>query len=130
MRNPNLAAAAAITVAVSTLGATGALAAGPADSRVGSQGDCTQSSQWKLDAQEDNGRIRVDWEVDTGIKGQHWSWRLLHNGGESFRGNAVTKDGGSYKLEKLVIDAPGTDRIVLKSHNAATGEQCRGSLRF
>jgi hypothetical protein len=122
--------AAAFATVVAVTGTSPALAAGPQDGGVSNEGNCNKTSQWKLDAQPDNGRIRVRWEVDTGIKGQHWSWRLLHNGGESFRGNAVTKDGGSYTIERLIIDAPGTDRIVFKSHNAATGEQCKGSVRF
>lgn len=31
--------------------------------------------------------------------------RLLHNGGVSAKGHAVTKDGGSFKVERTMIDA-------------------------
>jgi hypothetical protein len=123
------AAVASVALALTSLSSLSAFAStSPND--VHNEGDCNQTSRWKLTASSDNGRIRVEAEVDSGVKGQHWSWRILHNGDESARGNAVTKDGGSYKITKLVTDLPGTDRIVFKSHNAATGEQCKGSVRF
>jgi hypothetical protein len=113
----------------------GTLSALPASAQVAKggverQGKCSGNSDWRLRADPDSGRIRVEAEVDSGVKGQHWSWRILHNGGESFRGNAVTDGGGSYKVQRLIIDLPGKDRIVFKSHNGATGEQCNGSVKY
>jgi hypothetical protein len=111
---------------LSTVPAVAAGALGGVERR----GDCSQTAQWRLEADPDNGRIAVEAEVDSGVKGQHWSWRLIHNGSESARGNAVTKGGGSYKVDKTLIDLGGRDRIVFKSHNASTGEQCHGSVRY
>jgi len=121
--------AAFVACLLGILSALPAIAATPLNG-VQNEGPCSQSSEWKLKADSDNGRIKVEAEVDTGIKGQHWSWRLIHNGSLSARGNAVTKDGGSYTVQRNILDAPGLDRIVFKSHNAGTGEQCHGSVKF
>lgn len=122
-------------IVASTVLAVTAAAMAPASASSGGgpverRGDCTGSSQWRLKASPDNGRIRVEAEDDTGVKGQHWSWRLLHNGGVSARGNAVTKDGGSFEIQRSMVDIGGVDSIGWRSRNKANGERCNGNLEY
>jgi hypothetical protein len=56
---------------------------------------------------------------------------MRHNGQLSARGVAVTKaPSGSFDVRRLMVDAPGADRIGWRARNPKTGEVCRGSLRF
>ncbi|MDH4159817.1 MAG: hypothetical protein OEV62_06140 [Actinomycetota bacterium] len=101
------------------------------DADVIKRGSCTGASDWKLKASPQNGRIEVEGEVDSNVNGQTWRWRLRHNGRLSARGVAVTKPpSGSFDVRRLMVDAPGTDRIGWRARNPQTGEVCRGSLRF
>ena len=101
------------------------------DADVIKRGSCTGASDWKLKASPENGRIEVEGEVDSNVNGQTWRWRLSHNGRLSARGVAVTKPpSGSFDIRRLMVDAPGTDRIAWRASNPGTGEVCRGSLRF
>jgi hypothetical protein len=101
------------------------------DADVIKRGSCTGSSDWKLKASPQNGRIEVEGEVDSNANGQRWRWRLRHNGHLSARGASVTgPPSGSFDVRRLMVDAPGTDRIGWRARNPRTGEVCRGSLRF
>lgn len=125
------------TLAVGALALSGALTlslSAPAlanDADVIKRGSCTGASDWKLKASPENGRIEVEGEVDSNVNGQTWRWRLRHNGHLSARGVAVTKPpSGSFDVRRLMVNAPGTDRVVWRARNPQTGEVCRGSLRF
>lgn len=59
----------ALGFAVST--ATPALAN---DDDVIHRGGCSDSSDWKLKASPEDGRIEVEGEVDSNVKGQTWRW--------------------------------------------------------
>jgi hypothetical protein len=121
-------------VAVSTTLLLGTVAALPAAAYSGagseSSGSCTKGSQWQLRADPHDGRIQVEAEVDSGVKGQHWTWRIVHNGGVAAHGKAVTKDGGSFKVQRLLINLPGTDSIGWRSTNHASGEHCSGGVKY
>ncbi len=125
------------TLAVGAFALSGALTlslSAPAlanDADVIKRGSCTGASDWKLKASPENGRIEVEGEVDSNVNGQTWRWRLRHNGHLSARGVAVTKPpSGSFDVRRLMVNAPGTDRVVWRARNPQTGEVCRGSLRF
>jgi len=95
------------------------------------RGNCAGSTDWKLKAKSDDGRIEVEAEIDSGVSGQVWVWRILHNGGVSAKGRATTKPpSGSYEVRRLLIDASGVDRIGIRSTNTVTLESCAGNLRF
>jgi hypothetical protein len=123
-----------LAVAAAALGLTASAVATPAlasggDDDVRRSGHCSANSTWKLKAKPDDGRIEVEGEVDSNRVGQHWTWRILHNGGVSARGTSTTvAPSGSFSVERRVVNAAGTDRIGWRSHNAATGESCSGSL--
>lgn len=116
------------------LGGTMAMTAVPAlanDADVITRGPCSASSDWKLKASPENGRIEVEGEVDSNVNGQRWSWQLSHNGELSARGaKTTTAPSGSFDVRRLVVNANGADKIGFRAKNHKTGEVCRGSLTF
>ena len=110
-----------------TLAAT--VPASAADDDVTRRGSCSASSTWKLKAKPDDGRLEVEAEVDSNVRGQQWNWRILHGGEVSARGTARTAGAsGSFTVERRLVDSSGTDRIGFRASNPSTGEQCVGRL--
>lgn len=125
----------AIRIGAVALAGTALLAtAGPAlanDADVIRRGGCSGSSDWKLKASPENGRIEVEGEVDSNRTGQTWKWRMLHNGTVSARGTATTTGpSGSFDVRRVMVNLAGADQIGWRATNPATGEVCRGSLSF
>jgi hypothetical protein len=110
------------------------LVAAPAhanDDDVIRRGSCSGSTDWKLKAGPEDGRIEVEGEVDSNRNGQTWRWRLRHDGSLSARGTATTHGpSGSFEVRRVVVDASGTDHLVFRARNPQTGEVCRGVLNF
>jgi hypothetical protein len=110
------------------------LVAAPAfagDDDVIRRGSCSGSTDWKLKAGPEDGRIEVEGEVDSNRNGQTWRWRLRHNGSLSARGTATTHGpSGSFEVRRVVVNATGTDHLVFRARNPQTGEVCRGVLNF
>ena len=47
------------------------------------------------------------------------------------QGTATTKaPSGSFEVRRVVVDAPGTDKLVFRARNPRTDEVCRGVVRF
>ncbi len=115
-------------VAIAAAGVTPATAGG-AD--VVRRGQCSESAHWKVKASPQDGRIEVEGEVDSNRNGQTWRWRIVHNGHTSAHGKAKTKaPSGSFDVRRVIVDMAGTDRIGWRARQPATGQTCRGSLRF
>lgn len=93
------------------------------------RGACSASSDWKLKAKHDNGRIEVEFEVDSNRIGQTWNVRLSDNGQQFFAGTRRTVGpSGSFEVRRLTANRTGTDHIVGFARNARSGETCRGAL--
>ncbi|MDT4913921.1 MAG: hypothetical protein QOC66_3049 [Pseudonocardiales bacterium] len=104
-------------VAVAALAAP-LLIAGPAsargggDSAVRNSGRCVGGGVFELKAKHDDGRIEVEYEVDTNRAGQVWRVRLSDNGVLVFSGNATTvAPSGSFEVRRLIPNRAGSDRI-------------------
>lgn len=128
---PALAATSAVTLAGLLLSAQPALASGGDDDEQIRRGSCSASTDWKVKAKTDDGRIELEGEVDSNRNGQTWRWKIKHKGTVSARGTSrTTGPSGSFDVERRLTDLPGTDAFVFKAKNAATGEVCRGRLAF
>ena len=115
-----IAGALALTMAV-------ALPASAKSPAVVRQGSCSGNSHWKLKLAPDNGRIEVQFEVDSNVNGQTWHVRIIKNGTQIFSGNRVTRPpSGSFEVRKLAHDNSGTDRFRARAVNMANGETCVG----
>lgn len=98
---------------------------------VARSGSCSGSTDWKLKAKAEDGRIAVEGEIDSNVSGQVWTWRILHNGDVSVKGRATTKPpSGSFDVRRLLVNTAGTDTIGIRSTNTSTGETCAGNLKF
>ena len=119
----------ALVAAAAPVAVAGTATAGDGD--VVRRGSCTGSTDWKLKAKYDDGRIEVEGEVDSNRNGQDWRWRMVHNGSLSARGWATTHaPSGSFSVERRMVNLGGTDKIVFRARNPRTGEVCRGVVRI
>lgn len=91
-------------------------------------GHCSGATTSKIKLSKDNGRIEVQFEVDSNRVGQTWSVRLRDNGVRFFLGNRITlAPSGSFELRRLHANMAGPDTIVGRAVNAKTGEVCRAT---
>jgi hypothetical protein len=92
------------------------------------RGSCSGRSDWKLKLSPEDGRIEVQFEVDSNVNGQTWHVRIRQNGERIFAGTRVTKaPSGSFEVRKLTNNTAGTDRFRARAINAATDETCAGA---
>jgi hypothetical protein len=110
----------------------GGIAAGPAAAKDGDvirRGNCTGATDWKLKAKPDDGRLEVEFEVDSNRNGQTWAVQITDNGVEVFSGNRTTQPpSGSFSVERRIANRAGADTIRARATNARSGETCTGSL--
>jgi hypothetical protein len=94
-------------------------------------GSCSNSSDWKLKFSPEDGKIEVEFEVDTPRVGQSWNVTLKKNGATFFQGMRTTQaPSGSFTVRRVVSNPAGTDNFVGRAVNQATGEVCRGTASF
>jgi hypothetical protein len=119
-------AAGALMLAIGS-GTIGASSASAKGSDVVKTGACSGSSDWKLKLSPDDGRIEVEFEVDSNKVGQTWHVRILMDDTKIFSGNRVTQaPSGSFTVHKRVNNPPGTDTFKARATNMANGETCTG----
>ena len=118
-------AALAGTIALTIAGAAPAVAG---DRDVIREGACSGGSDWKLKLSPEDGRLEVEFEVDSNVVGQTWRVRLFQNGSRFFAGTRQTiGPSGSFELRRVVNNTAGTDSFRARAVNAATGEVCVGT---
>lgn len=109
----------------SALPVLGTSAAHASDGEVIRRGSCTGSTDWKIKAKHDDGRIEVEAEIDSNRVGQTWNWVLRHNGVIRARGQSTTKaPSGSFEVERRTTNAGGADFFKFRAVNPRTGEVC------
>jgi hypothetical protein len=116
-------------------GIVGLLGAAPVamakDGDVIKRGSCSGASAWKLKLSPQNGRIEVEFEVDSNRVGQTWRVRLTKNGTKIFAGTKVTMgQSGSFTVRKVTANGAGNETIRGRAVNRATGESCVGAATF
>jgi hypothetical protein len=91
-------------------------------------GSCSGSSDWKLKLSREDGKIEVEYEVDSNKVGQHWRVKLFENGNRIFRGTKTTQGAsGSFTVRTLAKNTAGTDSFRAHAVNLASGETCGGT---
>ena len=101
------------------------------DDRVERRGSCSGSTDWKIKAKSDDGRIEVEAEIDSNRVGQTWNWKFKHNGTVFARGTSTTKaPSGSFEVERKPANFAGTDRFVFRAVNPRSGEVCRATISW
>lgn len=127
-----IAAVGITAVALGPLAGLGVAAhASDGDYRVQRTGSCSGSADWKLKAKQDDGRIEVEFEVDSNRNGQRWNVRLLRDGSLVWSGTRTTlAPSGSFDVERRISNSRGDDVIVGRAVHPATGQVCRGRVVF
>ena len=100
------------------------------DPEVINRGRCSQGSQWKVRIRLDgDGRLDLNFEVDSNVPGQTWRAGMAYNGDVVFNGFATTDQvDGEFDIDVEVANEPGQDRLDAAARNPSTGETCRGSV--
>jgi hypothetical protein len=89
---------------------------------------CSASSRVKLRARAEDGRIRLELEVDTRRNAASWTVVLLHERRIVFRSSRRTlPPSGSFEVRRVVDDWFGPDAVVARATGPA-GETCRVSV--
>jgi hypothetical protein len=93
-------------------------------------GMCSAGADWKIKAKNDDGRIEVEFEVDSNRIGQRWAWALSDNGVLKRTGVKYTSGpSGSFSVERHIANMPGNDALSVTARNRA-GQTCLMSLTF
>jgi hypothetical protein len=116
----------AAMLAVSVAGAVPALAK---DGDVIRRGSCSGATDWKLKLSPEDGKIEVEYEVDSNRRGQPWAVRIVKNGSVIFRGNRTTSGpSGSFEVRVVTSNPAGSD--VFRARATHARETCRGGATF
>jgi 2-methylaconitate cis-trans-isomerase PrpF len=90
-------------------------------------GACSGASDWKLKVAPDNGRLELEFEVDSNKVGQTWRVRIFHDGVRIFAGKRLTKaPSGSFTVRLFTPNHAGTDHFRARAVNLASSETCLG----
>lgn len=101
------------------------------DDRIIRTGSCSGTADWKLKVKSDDGRLEVEWEVDSNRSGQTWRVRVRDNGALVVKTRATTGGAsGSFSVERLIGNRAGGDGIVARSRDLSSGQLCVGRLTF
>jgi hypothetical protein len=122
----------AFSIGIAAVIAAGSLAIAPSatakDGDIRKEGNCSGSTDWKLKLSEEDGRIEVEFEVDSNVNGQEWRVTLKKDGERIYRRVKTTKGpSGSFEARKVTGDGSGTEHIVGKARNLNSDETCRGA---
>src|ERR671921_496342 len=110
-----LAITAAALLALPVLAVAPAQASG-GGGEVRRSGSCSGSTDWKIKAKPDDGRIEVEAEIDSNRNGQTWRWTLRHEGRVADTGRSTThRPSGSFEVERRTRNAPGTDSFRFRA---------------
>jgi hypothetical protein len=94
---------------------------------VSSSGACTNGGHFKLKAKHDDGKIEMEYEVDTNHAGQVWAVRITDNGAVVVKRHATTAGrSGSFTIRKRIADRAGQDKI--RAHATFRNHTCRGAV--
>ena len=78
----------------------------------------------------EDGRLRVEYEVDQNVNGDRWRIVLRHNGDKFADVMRTTKPpSGSFEVRRVVANRRGEDDFQARAR-AGTGEVCGGRLVF
>jgi hypothetical protein len=127
-RTKLLMTAAAIMTAPVVAAATPAFASGGGGGAgVTASGACTNGGHFKLKAKHDDGKIELEYQVDSNRAGQVWAVRITDNGAVVVSRNATTAGpSGSFTIQKKIKNRAGSDKI--KAHATFKNRTCKGAV--
>lgn len=121
------------TATLLTLAAVVSAAAIPAtaDAKRGDvrvSGSCSGAAVAKLKAKPDNGKLAVEFEIDSNRRGQSWQVVIKRNGNAVYRATRKTAGrSGSFSAHKRTGNGAGVDRISARATGPG-GQVCTAQL--
>jgi hypothetical protein len=98
--------------------------------KVTSSKSCVGGGVAKLKAANDNGRIKIEFEVDVNRTNQRWNVTIKRNGAKVYSAAKRTAaPSGSFSSHKFVSNAAGKDRITAHA-TGPNGRSCTVSLSY
>jgi hypothetical protein len=96
---------------------------------VSASGACTNGGHFKLKAKHDDGRIEMEYQVDSNRAGQVWAVRITDNGKVVVSRHATTAGpSGSFTIRKTIANRPGLDKI--HAHATFKNRTCGGTVKL
>jgi hypothetical protein len=95
---------------------------------VSASGACTNGGHFKLKAKHDDGKIEMEYQVDSNRAGQVWAVRITDNGVAVVSRHATTGPGDSFTIRKVIADMPGVDKI--HAHATFQNHTCGGTVKL
>jgi hypothetical protein len=93
-------------------------------------GACSGAALSKLKAKHDNGRIEVEFEVDSNRRGQRWQVVIKRSGKAVYRATKTTvAPSGSFTSRKLTANGAGVETISARATGPG-GQVCTAKLRI
>jgi hypothetical protein len=127
-----------LRAAVAVVGIVGMLGAGPTaiaheqahEPRVAAaRGTCSDDSHWALKLTQYHRRILVAFRVKSGIVGEVWQVKILHNRRVMFADIRKTQEpDGAFVVRRPARNTRGTDFFKALARNPSTGETCKARL--
>jgi hypothetical protein len=90
------------------------------------RGACTGRSEARLRLRTDDGRIRVEFELENRGPSTRWKIVVLHERRIAWRGGARTGPRRSLRLRRTVADWFGSETVAVRAVSRR-GEACRAS---
>jgi hypothetical protein len=118
------------SLAVLTVALVAATAGGASAGPVTERGDCSGPSHWTLTVRKVGLNLRSSFSAAGGAAGQTWNVFADRNGAFLFAVWRKSIDGGSFKVNRVVVNLPGVDRFHIEAQNRRTGEICSASASF
>lgn len=92
-------------------------------------GACSANATWIMKAKHDDGRIELEFSVDSNRAGQTWAVRVTDNDRLIFSGERVTNQlNQRFSVDRRPANLAGTDHFLGRARNVRTGEVCRGHV--
>ena len=92
-------------------------------------GSCTNGGHFKLKAKHDDGRIEMEYQVDSNRAGQVWTVRIADSGKVVFSRHVTTAGpSGSFTIRKVIANRPGLDTI--HAHATFKNRTCGGTVKL
>ena len=93
------------------------------------RGSCSGSTDWKIKAKPDDGRIEVESEIDSNHAGQTWRWVLRHDGSVAARGSSTTRaPSGSFSVDRRTDNHASADSFRFRAVHGS--EVCVARVRL
>lgn len=95
------------------------------------EGQCSDSSDWKLKLKNEDSGIEVEFEVDSNVSGQDWKVKIFQNGDKIYNKTRTTHGAsGSFEVNIVADDTSGVDKFRGRAKNPDTGELCVGKAEI